>query len=182
MNKENKKLEISFERVEAAYKSTENESVKETLEAIFGKEAFKDQAKDFLDYRNIKSLKDVSEALGKDMDEFKKSLSNLPRDVQAFMVLREIRNALNPKWVPDFANINQYKYYPWFEIKKSPAGVGNALDGSYLGVSVLNSYRVASYSDAYYGGALASEKSEIAIWFGEHFADLWKEYLLPTLE
>ena len=136
MNKENKKLEISFERVEAAYKSTENESVKETLEALFGKEAFKDQAKDFLDYRNIKSLKDVSEALGKDMDEFKKSLSNLPRDVQAFMVLREIRNALNPKWVPDFANTNQYKYYPWFEIKKSPAGVGDAHNGSHLGVSV----------------------------------------------
>ena len=178
MNKENKKLEISFERVEAAYKSTENESVKETLEALFGKEAFKD----FLDYRNIKSLKDVSEALGKDMDEFKKSLSNLPRDVQAFMVLREIRNALNPKWVPDFANTNQYKYYPWFEIKKSPAGVGFAHYGSYLGVSVLFSLDVASHSTATFGGALASEKSEIAIWFGEHFADLWKEYLLPTLE
>ena len=38
-----------------------------------------------------------------------------------------------------------------------PAGVGNAYYGSYLGVSVLNPYDVASSTGASYGGALASD-------------------------
>lgn len=40
----------------------------------------------------------------------------------------------------------------------SPAGVGNANNGSNLGVSVLNSNNVVSNSNANYGGALTSSR------------------------
>ena len=40
----------------------------------------------------------------------------------------------------------------------SPAGVGNANNGSNLGVSVLNSNNVVSNSNPNYGGALTSSR------------------------
>ena len=82
--------------------------------------------------------------------------------------------------VSQLADFDECKYYPWFDIKKeTPAGVGCAYNGAALGVSVLNSFDVASTSTADCGGALASKNREIAIYFGNQFAEIWKSYLLP---
>lgn len=173
------KVEITVENLRQAFKISSDE-IKNVLATLFGKENCTEKPC-YSDYHNIKSIEDVCAALGIDKDEFEESIEDLPDDVQAFMWLRQVRNALNPKWKPNFADTNQWKYYPWFKVVPPPAGVGSAIRVSYCGVSVLHSGTGASLAYASYGGALASEKSEIAIWFGEHFADLWARFLVPDL-
>lgn len=175
------KIEIEKKKLEEAF-SLACSNTKNVLLTLFGKEAVLPERPDYSDYRNIKTINDVYKAFHIDERIFELNISDLPKDVQAFMKLRMVRDALNPRWIPDWANTDEYKYYPWFKIEKKdiPAGVGSAYSGVALGVSCLSSYAVASSSDACCGGALASENREIAIWFGEHFADIWKEFLLPN--
>lgn len=172
-----KKIEIEKTKLEAAF-SVACGNTRAVLLALFGKDAV---MPDYSDYHNIKTMDDVFAATGCNKEEFEKKLADLPEDVQAFMLLRLIRKALNPTWVPNWADTNEWKYFPYFSIEV-PAGVGCANSGSDLGVSCLTSNCVASYSNAYYGGALASENREIAIWFGEHFAEIWKGYLLANIK
>ena len=82
----------------------------------------------------------------------------LPEHEIAYKKLEIIAKALNFGWCPNWADFDECKYYPWFDIKKeTPAGVGGADNGAALGVSVLTSGNVASNSSATFGGALASD-------------------------
>ena len=114
--------------------------------------------------------------------------------VLAYLKLCVIAKALRNGWKPVYDGTTP-RYFPWLAIwtkdeqknmseseKKEwqlvplPAGVGDALDGSDLGVSVLDSNGVVSYAHPTFGGALASEKSEIARYFGSAFLDIWVDY------
>ena len=174
------KIEIEKSNLVAAYNVAAG-NVKQVLLTMFGKDAVMPDKPDYSDYHNIKTMDDVFAATGCNKEEFEKKLADLPEDVQAFMLLRLIRKALNPTWIPNWADTDEYKYFPYFSIE-IPAGVGSASYGSFLGVSCLYSNGVASSSRASYGGALASENREIAIWFGEHFAEIWKGYLLANVK
>lgn len=175
-----RKIEIEKTKLEAAF-AVACGNTRTVLLALFGEDAVKPEKPDYSDYHNIKTMDDVFAATGVDKEEFEQKIADLPEDVQAFMLLRLIRKALNPTWKPNWADTDEWKYYPYFSIEV-PAGVGSANTGSVLGVSVLNSNHVASYSPAVCGGALASENREIAIWFGEHFTEIWKGYLLANVE
>lgn len=175
-----KKIEIEKTKLEAAF-DVACGNTRAVLLALFGEDAVKPEKPDYSDYHNIKTMDDVFAATGRNKEEFEKKIADLPEDVQAFMLLRLIRKALNPTWIPNWADTNEWKYFPYFSIE-IPAGVGSASNGSDLGVSCLHSINVASYSSAACGGALASENREIAIWFGEHFAEIWKGYLLADVK
>lgn len=174
-----KKIEIEKTKLEVAF-SVACGNTRTVLLALFGEDAVMPDKPDYSDYHNVKTMDDVFAATGCNKEEFEKKLADLPEDVQAFMLLRLIRKALNPTWIPNWADTNERKYFPYFSIIL-PAGVGGAGSGSNLGVSCLDSSDVASYSGAGCGGALASENREIAIWFGEHFAEIWKGYLLANV-
>ena len=159
-----------------------DENGKKLLKDLFGSNTFN------LNYKDIKSYEDACAFLGKepvDFEELNDTLENngfepLPEHEIAYKKLEIIAKALNFGWCPNWADFDECKYYPWFDIKKeTPAGVGSALDGAALGVSVLSSYYVASTSTAHCGGALASKNRGIAIYFGNQFAEIWKSYLLP---
>lgn len=169
-----KKYEVEKEKLEEAY-SVACPNTRAVLLALFGKEAVMPEP-DYSDYHNIKTMDDVFAATGCNEEEFRNKLEGLPEDVQAFMLLRLIRKALNPKWKPNWADANECKYYPWFKIQgeKIPADVTR-------GVWCLTSDAVTSGVSANYVGTLASENREIAIWFGEVFADIWKVFLLPNI-
>lgn len=120
--------------------------------------------------------------------------------VLAYLKLCVIAKALRNGWKPIFDGSTP-RYFPWFAIwtkeeqdrmsesdKKEwilaplPAGVGGAANGSILGVSVLSSDAVVSPALPTFGGAFASEKSEIARYFGSAFLDIWVDYITGNEE
>lgn len=124
--------------------------------------------------------------------------------ILAYAKLAVIAEALNEGWKPQFT-YEEYRYFPWFtfwweqelegkseEWKKErnitpiPAVVGGAFDGSNCGVSPLDSYLVASLTSTHCGGALATWSSELAVFFGKQFIEIWIDYLVgnpqPAIE
>lgn len=118
----------------------------------------------------------------------------------AYLKLCVIAKALRNGWKPVYDG-EMTRFFPWFAIWTKdeidnmsdsdkeewqlvplPAGVGGAYSGSTLGVSVLYSNYVVSNSNADCGGALASEKSEIARHFGAAFLDIWVDYITGNEE
>jgi hypothetical protein len=81
-----------------------------------------------------------------------------------------IAEALNDGWQPDWNNSGQWKYIPWFEIeasKEKPAG---------FGFSGTDADGWRAYTSV--GSRLCFSSSDIAIYAGTQFADLYKDYFL----
>ncbi len=176
------KIEILRANAINAYNKAD-ENGKKLLKDLLGETAFK------FDYKDVNSYERACAVIGEepvDFEELNDTLENngfepLSAHEIAYKKLVTIAKALNLGWCPNWADFDEYKYYPWFDLKKeSPAGVGGAGSGAALGVSCVDSGSVASYSYAHYGGALASESREIAIYFGKQFAEIWQDYLLPV--
>lgn len=55
---------------------------------------------------------------------------------------------------------------------------GDASSGATCGLACAHSVSDWSYSPAYVGSRLAVKSSEIAIYFGEQFKELWKDFLI----
>ena len=55
---------------------------------------------------------------------------------------------------------------------------GAATDGAYCGLAYATSGTAWSRSYASFGSRLAVKSSEIAIYFGEQFKELWKDFLI----
>ena len=55
---------------------------------------------------------------------------------------------------------------------------GSASDGAGCGLASATSSNDWSNSDAAFGSRLAVKSSEIAIYFGEQFKELWKDFLI----
>lgn len=70
------------------------------------------------------------------------------------------------KFVPDYDNTNQYKWFPWFQ-KRGTAGFVSAL-----------THHTASIAYANFGSRLCFSTSERAEQFGKQFIDLWNDFLL----
>lgn len=179
---DSKKIEISkvelqklFETL-THYPQISKEQVESEMKKMFGEEVFKSNVMD-----RVKTFEDACRELNIDPVKWleENETNKMDAHVLAYLKLCIIAKALRGSWKPNWANTDEWKYYPWFKIV--PAVVGNAHHGSKLGVSVLYSDYVASYSAAAYGGALASETEEIAIYFGKQFAEIWKEYLLAEV-
>ncbi len=153
-------LKITQEKVTAAF-SEANDCPKaiSILTALFGK-----QKPDYTDYHNIKTYEDACEAIGvkpivrllvEDEDGHKEEVADIAH--LAYIKLCTIARALNND--PDFPRFtkDEYRYTPWF---------------------YADSYSDWSYSSASVGSRLAVKSSEIAIYFGEQFKELWKDFLI----
>ena len=55
-------------------------------------------------------------------EEFEQSISNLTQDTQAYEILKLIVSAYNNNEKPDFSNLDQTKYEPWFKYDSSAGG------------------------------------------------------------
>ena len=69
-------------------------------------------------------------------------------------------------WTPDWSNHSEYKYYPWFDMG-SPSGVGF-------------SFGVGAYwsSDSDCGSRLCFISRSAAMYAGEQFEEIYKEYFV----
>lgn len=182
-------LKITQEKVTAAF-SEANDCPKaiSILTALFGK-----QKPDYTDYHNIKTYEDACEAIGvKPIVRLghKEEVADIAH--LAYIKLCTIARALNND--PDFPRFtkDEYRYTPWFylynqkeidEMDEEDRNQlvlwgGGANPGAACGLASANSVSAWSSSDAYVGSRLAVKSSEIAIYFGEQFKELWKDFLI----
>lgn len=180
-------LKITQEKVTAAF-SEANDCPKaiSILTALFGK-----QKPDYTDYHNIKTYEDACEAIGvkpivrllvEDEDGHKEEVADIAH--LAYIKLCTIARALNND--PNFPRFtkDEYRYTPWFylynqkEIDEMDEEDRNRL--VLWGGDACADCGLASWSSsgALLGSRLAVKSSEIAIYFGEQFKELWKDFLI----
>lgn len=141
---------------------TISDKFKKELIAEFGEKALKAS-----DYRAIKTFADACEACDTTEAEFNAKFGNLGLDIDtiSYEKLKIVYKAINNGWTPDWANSKEYKYYPWFEVVSSGAGL------SY-------SFSVYLSTGTTVGSRLCTDKSEKAEFVGNQFKELYEDYLL----
>ena len=106
----------------------------------------------------------------KTREEYLKSVEgfNTPDEI-AYKKLKLITKVINEGWVADYKNFDQRKYFLWGGSLKDGAlaGLLVAICDSALGVTYVN-----------VGYRLNFKSMEIAEYVGNHFRDLWNDYLL----
>lgn len=126
---------------------------------------------DFESAREMLGLK----ALGflNKFDDVTKLISDInPKHIDALIALNKlftIAQAWNKedKFVPDFSDKEQDKWFPWFEYNRDAAGF----------VYVVTNYS-PTIANAYLGSRLCFKTSKRAEQFGRQFADLYNEVFL----
>ena len=122
---------------------------------------------------------------------------NSPRtpDLLAYIQLRIITYALNEGWVPQFTE-DEYRYYPYFflytqkeidEMSEDDKAQllyvgGNANNGALCGLSYANSNHGFSSSHTYIGARLAFKSSELAIYAGNQFREIYSALLFKPVQ
>lgn len=158
-------LEITKENALTAYKEA-NEKGKTLLINLFGKEVFA-KAK-FGSYKDIKTFEDAMEYLGEEDDTVKEYLAirtlKLPADIKGNYYLRIIVKAINGGIVMNDNDIKKYRYYPYFNATGSSDGF------SYGSYSLW-------YSSASVPSRLCFLDSERAIYAGQQFTKIYKDFL-----
>ena len=119
------------------------------------------------DYKSIKTFEDACKKTGvKPTEPEIKAVHSEPvKAMIAYYKLVIIFLAINNGWKPDWSDLNQWKYYPWFYVLSSGFGFDVSLfhfGGSYTAV----------------GSRLCTDTSDKALYIAGQFEDLYKEYLL----
>ena len=88
--------------------------------------------------------------------------------IDAYAKLITIATAWNKidGFVADFSNMNQEKYFPYFEYSRDAAGFVCAFP-----------FYTATITSGFFGSRLCFKTSERAKQFGEQFIDLWNDFL-----
>lgn len=114
----------------------------------------------------IKTIDDVLAYHGLIKAGFDRDCQYLSDDEKAYRLLKLMCQALNEGWEPDWninENINQIKYYPWFEIEGYTIqweGCGRMISGSSVSTR------------------LCFKSSELAKYAGKQFAEVYKQFML----
>jgi hypothetical protein len=121
----------------------------------------------------VKTFEDVCEELGIDTDgalPYKEpkegDLYSLSADkiaTNAFVKVSLIAKALNEGWWPNWDDSNEYKYYPWFDMRD---GSGSGFSGSaYHG----------SHSNTGVGSRLCFKSRELCEYAAKQFEEVYKQ-------
>lgn len=123
--------------------------------------------------KKIKTFADACKAL-KLNPKHLPDVSLLPKEHQkaitAHYKLVIIVQALNEGWTPNWNDISQWKYYPWFTIEadaKRPSGFGFSL-------TLYDCWLTRTPV----GSRLCFKSRELALYAGKQFKNLYKEYFL----
>ena len=88
----------------------------------------------------------------------------------ALYKLHVVAEVINDGWKPDYTNLRQWKYFPWFRVeasKENPSGFG-------LSFNVCAYW----YSFSGVGVRLCFKSEEIAEYVGKQFIDLYQDLFL----
>ena len=118
--------------------------------------------------KRVKTYADACAVLGiEPMNEDVFTKLGFTKDEIAYRKLKTIAEALNEGWRPNWADSNEYKYFPWFVYNPSSAGFAYA-----------RTYCTASCADAYVGSRLCYKPRELATYAGRQFEGLYNDFLL----
>lgn len=157
---------IHTEAARLAYKEAD-ENGKKLLSNLIGKKVLFDRIIDVVDsYEEACQIKGITPL---SIDQFSMFPENQREYLFAVHQLITISEVINEGWVPDYANTNQRKYYPWFEWKKLSAGGSGFSYGDY--------YIDRSFSTV--GARLSYETAEKAEYAGTKFIHLYRIFLNP---
>lgn len=122
--------------------------------------------------KRVKTYADACAVLGiEPMNETVLAKLGFTKDEIAYRKLKTIAEALNEGWRPDWANSNEYKYWPWFVYNPAAAGAG-------AGFSCAHTRYAASNTSAYIGSRLCYKTRELATYAGRQFEGLYNDFLL----
>lgn len=158
-------LTITKEAAIAAHNAADKKG-KELLEILLGK----DNLKPVNIMERVKTFEDACQILGINPEEtvitnIPESLTKYKKQQQAQIKLMIVAEAINEGWQPDWNNSNQYKYYPWFDMRSS-AGFGfSYTDCDY------------AYSFTGVGSRLCFKTRELAEYAGKQFESIYKDLL-----
>src|SRR5574343_141204 len=119
------------------------------------------------DYRDIKTFNDACVACGTTEVVFNAKFMNLGLDFDTinYEKAKILFKAVNNGWTPDWTNPNENKYYPWFKVVSSGAGL------SCSDFFCMNSNSVV-------GSRLCTDKSEKAEFLGKQFKEIFENFML----
>jgi len=129
------------------------------------------EAKELTIMDRVKTFEDaLNLADEKTRQEYLKSVEgyNTPDEI-AYKKLKLIIKVVNEEWVADYKNPKQIKWYLWFADLSFGAGSGLCCANF--------AYASGSYSLPF-GSRLNFKNKETALYVGNQFMPLWKEYLL----
>lgn len=144
---------------------------------------FRIEEREYEDITNrVKSYADACKVLGiEPMDEDSMKAQGFRPDEIARRQLETITEALNEGWKPNWADTDEYKYYPYFYIEVSEVQTEDDTNGASAGLSCANTYHAATGTDAYVGSRLCFHDRETARYAGRTFTNLYAQILIEKI-
>ena len=112
-------------------------------------------------------------------------------DIAAYLQLRIIAEALNEGWYPNWADEDEYKYFPWFYIytaeewnamsdedKRRCVGCSYYNSYAYGGLVFAYAHNASTNSNTYSGSRLAFKSRDLAMYCGKQFIKIWADFIL----
>lgn len=118
--------------------------------------------------KRVKTYADACAVLGiEPVNEAVLAKLGFTKDEIAYRKLKTIAEALNEGWRPNWADSNEYKYWPWFVYNSAAAGF-----------SCAHAYHSASTTHATFGSRLCYKTRELAAYAGRQFEGIYNDFLL----
>lgn len=192
-------VEIKKSNLEAAYKQADD-NTKKLLATLFGDAVTPKDDRPVTE--RIKTFEDACDELGEThpfVIQFREIYSNhlnaaIPSesaDIVTYLQLRIVCAALNEGWEPQFTE-DEWRYYPWFYLY-TQAELDDMGDGEkqerrmidtadyvteYAGFGYAYSDDAPSNALATFGSRLCLRSSDLAIYCGKQFINLWADFYL----
>lgn len=144
----------------------------------------------------IKTFEDACDALGEDhrfVQAYRavEGMTGFGADFYAYLKLRIICAALNEGWEPQYTE-DEWRYCPWHFLyteseindmdadERADRHMMSAGDfkTEYAGFACAHSHSAPSNADANVGSRLCLKSSDLAIYCGKQFIDLWADFKL----
>jgi hypothetical protein len=191
-------IEIKKSNVQAAYAAADDKT-KNVLAALFGDDV---QQKDNRPVtERIKTFEDAMAELDSNhpfICEYRALCAksdDISPDLLAYLKLRIITAALNEGWNPEFTE-GEWRYFPWFYIY-TQAGLDDMEDSEkkelrmidtgdyqteYAGFGYAYSNYAPASAPATCGSHLCLRTSDLAVYCGKQFINLWADYSLQKVK
>lgn len=144
---------------------------------------FRIEEREYEDITNrVKSYADACKVLGiEPMDEDSMKAQGFRPDEIARRQLETITEALNEGWKPNWADTDEYKYYPYFYIEVSEVQTEDDTNGADAGLSCAYTYGAAANTGAHFGSRLCFHDRETARYAGRTFTNLYAQILIEKI-
>lgn len=144
---------------------------------------FRIEEREYEDITNrVKSYADACKVLCiEPMDEDSMKAQGFRPDEIARRQLETITEALNEGWKPNWADTDEYKFYPWFYIEVSEVQTEGANSGASAGLSCAYTNYAATIAIAHFGSRLCFNDRETARYAGRTFTDLYAQILIEKI-